>query len=93
MTPLIFIDIPFDLGAYGCILGTLLRSVQSHYRNGMLQSGIGASLRSVEPSTRGSTPNSSGTVSGTLSMNGRAVFVLFDTGATHYVVYVSSAKP
>nr|GEV62837.1 reverse transcriptase domain-containing protein [Tanacetum cinerariifolium] len=35
--------------------------------------------------TRGSTPNSSGTVPGTLSMNGRAVFVLFDTGATHFV--------
>ncbi|GJW17609.1 putative reverse transcriptase domain-containing protein [Tanacetum coccineum] len=29
--------------------------------------------------------NSSGTVSGTLFLNGRAVFVLFDTGATHSV--------
>ncbi|GKE40526.1 putative reverse transcriptase domain-containing protein [Tanacetum coccineum] len=36
--------------------------------------------------------NSSGTVSGTLFLNGRAVFVLFDTGATHSVVSVSFAK-
>nr|GEY04006.1 hypothetical protein [Tanacetum cinerariifolium] len=27
-----------------------------------------------------------GTVLGTLSMNGHAIFVLFDTGATHYVI-------
>nr|GEU98524.1 hypothetical protein [Tanacetum cinerariifolium] len=33
--------------------------------------------------TRDQASNSSGTVTGTLFMNGRAVFVLFDTGATH----------
>ncbi|GJV06397.1 putative reverse transcriptase domain-containing protein [Tanacetum coccineum] len=36
--------------------------------------------------------NSSGTVSGTLFLNGRAVFVLFDTGATYSVVSVSFTK-
>ncbi|GKB84360.1 putative reverse transcriptase domain-containing protein, partial [Tanacetum coccineum] len=33
-----------------------------------------------------------GTISGTLFLNGRAVFALFDTGATHSVVSVSFAK-
>nr|GEX09963.1 putative reverse transcriptase domain-containing protein [Tanacetum cinerariifolium] len=33
-----------------------------------------------------------GTVMGTLFMNGRAVFVLFDTGATHSVISVSLSK-
>nr|GFC35468.1 hypothetical protein [Tanacetum cinerariifolium] len=36
--------------------------------------------------------NSSGTVTGTLFMNGRAVFVLFDTGATHSVISVLLSK-
>nr|GEZ40566.1 putative reverse transcriptase domain-containing protein [Tanacetum cinerariifolium] len=36
--------------------------------------------------------NSLGTVTGTLFMNGRAVFVLFDTGATHSVIFVSLSK-
>nr|GFC42745.1 hypothetical protein [Tanacetum cinerariifolium] len=38
--------------------------------------------------TRDQTANSSGTVTGTLFMNGRAMFVLFDTGATHSVICV-----
>ncbi|GKC53297.1 zinc finger, CCHC-type, retrotransposon gag domain protein, partial [Tanacetum coccineum] len=36
--------------------------------------------------TRDQAANSSGIVTGTLFMNGRAVFVLFDTGATHSVI-------
>ncbi|GJS65256.1 zinc finger, CCHC-type, retrotransposon gag domain protein [Tanacetum coccineum] len=39
----------------------------------------------VFSSTKDQAANSSGTVSGTLFLNGRAVFVLFDTGATHSV--------
>ncbi|GJS72282.1 retrotransposon protein, putative, ty3-gypsy subclass [Tanacetum coccineum] len=42
--------------------------------------------------TKDQEANSSGTVSGTLFLNGRAIFVLFDTGATHSVVSVSFAK-
>nr|GFC09237.1 reverse transcriptase domain-containing protein [Tanacetum cinerariifolium] len=42
--------------------------------------------------TRDQVANSSGTVTGTLFMNGRDVFVLFDTSATHSVIYVSLSK-
>ncbi|GKF59473.1 putative reverse transcriptase domain-containing protein, partial [Tanacetum coccineum] len=35
--------------------------------------------------TKDQAANSSGTVLGTLFLNGRAFFVLFDTGATHFV--------
>nr|GEV81082.1 putative reverse transcriptase domain-containing protein [Tanacetum cinerariifolium] len=42
--------------------------------------------------TRDQAANSLGTVTGTLFMNGRAVFVLFDTGATHSVISVSLSK-
>nr|GFA00386.1 hypothetical protein [Tanacetum cinerariifolium] len=42
--------------------------------------------------TRDQAANSSGTVSGTLLMNDRAVFVLFDTGATHSVISITHAK-
>nr|GEW19366.1 hypothetical protein [Tanacetum cinerariifolium] len=42
--------------------------------------------------TRDQAANSSGTISGTLLMNDRAVFVLFDTGATHYVIFIMLAK-
>ncbi|GJY95261.1 putative reverse transcriptase domain-containing protein [Tanacetum coccineum] len=42
--------------------------------------------------TKDQEANSSCTVLGTLLLNGRVVFVLFDTGATHYVVSVSFAK-
>ncbi|GJW58605.1 putative reverse transcriptase domain-containing protein [Tanacetum coccineum] len=46
----------------------------------------------VFSSTKDQAANSSGTVSGTLFLNDRAVFVLFDTGSTHYVVSVSFTK-
>ncbi|GKC79532.1 putative reverse transcriptase domain-containing protein [Tanacetum coccineum] len=39
----------------------------------------------VSSLTKDQTANSLGTVSGTPFLNGRAVFVLFDTGATHFV--------
>nr|GEZ49753.1 hypothetical protein [Tanacetum cinerariifolium] len=39
--------------------------------------------------TRDQATNSSSTITGTLFMNGRAVFILFDTGATHFVISVS----
>nr|GEW11847.1 hypothetical protein [Tanacetum cinerariifolium] len=42
--------------------------------------------------TRDQAANSSGTVTGTLFMNGHDVFVLFDTGATHYMISVSLSK-
>ncbi|GJU47273.1 putative reverse transcriptase domain-containing protein [Tanacetum coccineum] len=42
--------------------------------------------------TKDQAANSLGTISKTLYLNGRAVFVLFDTGATHSVVSVSFAK-
>ncbi|GKA44063.1 retrotransposon protein, putative, ty3-gypsy subclass [Tanacetum coccineum] len=42
--------------------------------------------------TKDQAANSSGTISGTLFLNGHAVFVLFDTGATYFVVSVSFAK-
>nr|GFD22056.1 reverse transcriptase domain-containing protein [Tanacetum cinerariifolium] len=42
--------------------------------------------------TRDQAANSLVTVTGTLFMNRRAVFVLFDTGATHSVIYVSLSK-
>nr|GEX81187.1 hypothetical protein [Tanacetum cinerariifolium] len=42
--------------------------------------------------TRDQAAKSSGTVTGTLFMNGRAVFVLFDTGATHSVISVLLSK-
>ncbi|GKA17613.1 putative reverse transcriptase domain-containing protein [Tanacetum coccineum] len=42
--------------------------------------------------TKDQAANSSGTVLGTLFLNGRAVFVLFDMGATHSVDSVSFAK-
>nr|GEX57966.1 retrotransposable element Tf2 [Tanacetum cinerariifolium] len=42
--------------------------------------------------TRDQAANSSSNVTGTLFMNGRAVFVLFDTGATHSVISVSLSK-
>nr|GEV74775.1 retrotransposon protein, putative, Ty3-gypsy subclass [Tanacetum cinerariifolium] len=42
--------------------------------------------------TRDQATNSSGTVSGTLLINDRAMFVLFDTGATHYVISITLAK-
>nr|GEV74932.1 retrotransposon protein [Tanacetum cinerariifolium] len=42
--------------------------------------------------TRDQAANSSGTVTETLFMNGRVVFVLFDTGATHSVISVSLSK-
>nr|GEW86781.1 reverse transcriptase [Tanacetum cinerariifolium] len=42
--------------------------------------------------TRDLAANSSGTVMGTLFMNGRAVFVLFDTSATYYVISVLLSK-
>nr|GEX24447.1 putative nucleotidyltransferase, ribonuclease H [Tanacetum cinerariifolium] len=42
--------------------------------------------------TRDQAANSSGTVTGTLFMNGRLVFVLFDTGATHSVISFSLSK-
>ncbi|GJU06620.1 putative reverse transcriptase domain-containing protein [Tanacetum coccineum] len=43
--------------------------------------------------TKDQAANSSGTVLGTLFLNGHVVFVLFDTGATHSVVSVSLASP
>nr|GFA27670.1 transposon Tf2-9 polyprotein [Tanacetum cinerariifolium] len=43
--------------------------------------------------TRDQATNSSGTVSGTLIMNDRVVFVLFDTGATHSVISITLANP
>ncbi|GKA08070.1 putative reverse transcriptase domain-containing protein [Tanacetum coccineum] len=42
--------------------------------------------------TKDQAANSSGAISGTLFLNGRAIFVLFDTRATHSVVLVSFAK-
>nr|GFC69839.1 retrotransposon protein [Tanacetum cinerariifolium] len=48
--------------------------------------------RKVYSFTKDQAANSSGTVMGTLFMNGRAVFVLFDTGATHSVISVSLSK-
>nr|GEZ76457.1 zinc finger, CCHC-type, retrotransposon Gag domain protein [Tanacetum cinerariifolium] len=42
--------------------------------------------------TRDQAANSSSTVTGTLFMHGRDVFVLFDTGATHSVISVSLSK-
>nr|GEV92967.1 hypothetical protein [Tanacetum cinerariifolium] len=51
-----------------------------------------AAKRKVFLLTRDQAANSSGTVSGTLLMNDRAVFVLFDTGATHYVISITLAK-
>nr|GEY68724.1 hypothetical protein [Tanacetum cinerariifolium] len=46
----------------------------------------------VHSLTRDQVANSSATVMGTLFMNSRVVFVLFDTGATHYVISVSLSK-
>ncbi|GKB05935.1 zinc finger, CCHC-type, retrotransposon gag domain protein [Tanacetum coccineum] len=46
----------------------------------------------VFSSTKDQAANSSGTVLGTLFLNGRAVFVLFDTGTTHFAVSVSFTK-
>nr|GEW37973.1 hypothetical protein [Tanacetum cinerariifolium] len=42
--------------------------------------------------TRDQATNSPGTISGTLLMNDRVVFVLFDTGATHSVISIALAK-
>nr|GEV14350.1 retrotransposon protein, putative, Ty3-gypsy subclass [Tanacetum cinerariifolium] len=42
--------------------------------------------------TRDQAANSLGTISGTLLMNDRVVFVLFDTGATHSVISITLAK-
>nr|GEZ22437.1 putative reverse transcriptase domain-containing protein [Tanacetum cinerariifolium] len=42
--------------------------------------------------TKDQAANSLGIVTGTLFMIGRAMFVLFDTGATHFVIYVSLSK-
>nr|GFA19722.1 hypothetical protein [Tanacetum cinerariifolium] len=42
--------------------------------------------------TRDQAANSSGTVTGTLFKNGRAVFVLFDTSAIHSMISVSLSK-
>nr|GEU31945.1 reverse transcriptase [Tanacetum cinerariifolium] len=42
--------------------------------------------------TRDLAANSSGTVSRTLLMNDRVVFILFDTGATHSVISITLAK-
>nr|GEY14932.1 reverse transcriptase [Tanacetum cinerariifolium] len=42
--------------------------------------------------TRDQAANSSGTITETLFMNGRVVFVLFDTGATHYVISILLSK-
>nr|GFA97854.1 hypothetical protein [Tanacetum cinerariifolium] len=42
--------------------------------------------------TRDQAANSSGTVTGNFFMNGRVVFVLFDTGATHSVISFSLSK-
>nr|GFA33962.1 hypothetical protein [Tanacetum cinerariifolium] len=42
--------------------------------------------------TRDQAANSLGTVSGTLLMNDRVVFVLFDTGATHSVISIMLSK-
>nr|GEX70730.1 hypothetical protein [Tanacetum cinerariifolium] len=42
--------------------------------------------------TRDQVANSSGPISGTLLMNDHAVFVLFDTGATHSVISITLAK-
>nr|GEZ36238.1 transposon Ty3-I Gag-Pol polyprotein [Tanacetum cinerariifolium] len=42
--------------------------------------------------TRDQAANSSGTVSGTLLMNDRVVFVLFDTSATHSMISITLAK-
>nr|GEZ77861.1 DNA/RNA polymerases superfamily protein [Tanacetum cinerariifolium] len=42
--------------------------------------------------TKDQAANSSGIVTGTLFMNGRVVFVLFDIGATHFVISVSLSK-
>ncbi|GJZ36249.1 DNA/RNA polymerases superfamily protein, partial [Tanacetum coccineum] len=65
-------------GAYGCILVVFAVSF--------------AAKGQVFSLTKDQAANSSGTVSGTLFFNGRAVFVLFDTGATHSVVSVSFTK-
>nr|GEZ99750.1 hypothetical protein [Tanacetum cinerariifolium]GEZ99784.1 hypothetical protein [Tanacetum cinerariifolium] len=42
--------------------------------------------------TRDQAANSSGTISGTLLINDRVVFVLFDTSATHSVISITLAK-
>ncbi|GKC14513.1 putative reverse transcriptase domain-containing protein [Tanacetum coccineum] len=42
----------------------------------------------VFSSTKDHAANSSGIVSGTLFLNGRAIFVLFDMGTTHFAVFV-----
>nr|GEW54686.1 hypothetical protein [Tanacetum cinerariifolium] len=42
--------------------------------------------------TEGQAANTSGTITGTLFINGHAVFVLFDTGATHSVISFTFAS-
>nr|GFB68349.1 hypothetical protein [Tanacetum cinerariifolium] len=42
--------------------------------------------------TEGHAANTSGTITGTLFIYGHAVFVLFDTGATHSVIYSAFAS-
>nr|GEZ38478.1 hypothetical protein [Tanacetum cinerariifolium] len=51
-----------------------------------------AAKRKVFSLTRDQEANSSGIISGTLLMNDHAVFVLFDTGATHSMISITLAK-
>nr|GEZ82483.1 reverse transcriptase domain-containing protein [Tanacetum cinerariifolium] len=79
-----------------------------HPRARCYKSGIGVGLRLVEPRLRPVEPSlrlveprwsahvdlhlNFCTISGTLFLNGRAVFILLDTGTTHSVVLISFAK-
>ncbi|GJY62269.1 putative reverse transcriptase domain-containing protein [Tanacetum coccineum] len=89
------IEFSYNYSYHASIKAALFEALYGR-KAGCYNYGIRAArLSPVEPRislTKDQAANSSGTVSGTLFLNGRAVFVLFDTGATHSMVSVSFAK-
>ncbi|GKF14176.1 zinc finger, CCHC-type, retrotransposon gag domain protein, partial [Tanacetum coccineum] len=78
-----------------CSTGHMARDCPKNGRNGGRGNGNNkqpAAKGKVFSLTKDQAANSSGNVLGTLFLNGRAIFVLFDTGATHFVVSVSFTK-
>ncbi|GJY54331.1 reverse transcriptase domain-containing protein [Tanacetum coccineum] len=72
-------------------LFSLLKSLPELFEL-VMEGAYGCIIDSLFCSVQDQAANSSGTVSGSLFLNGRTIFVLFDTGATHSVVSVSFAK-